>query len=146
MKYLRLFGFWVVIGGAVSLLPQAGGVVEANRVGFCDETCTPSSPCNQACLDPDGEQGLMSCGQYGVCNPPCNPNWQAVSQTPIGAWAVDYWSQNYCEHWVAYQVTWHDVNNCGSPDYTSCYHSLNATDSPAGWCCAYYACGGSSCG
>jgi hypothetical protein len=142
MRFLRLVGFCVMLVGAISLLPQAGSVVEANRVGFCDETCTTSSPCNQACLDPEGQQGIMSCGQWGVCEPPpCNPSWYPADADLIGGFAITW--ANTCDYYTTWDVTWADANNCpGASPPARCQVAYEYSDSPNYECCLYSWCGG----
>jgi len=105
-----------------------------------------NTPCGDGYCDTEAGEDYYNC--HEDCEEPgggCNPNYQP-SGGMIGAFAVDYWFANYCEHYVAYQHTWHDVNECpGSSDYTTCYHAQDGSIPAAGYCCSFYYCGGSQC-
>lgn len=65
---------------AFALLFAAGSALEAQ----CSQYCTESSSCTMKCTDDDGS--LITCGQYGVCRPPCS----YVQTTPYTECLIEY--------------------------------------------------------
>jgi hypothetical protein len=116
----------------------------AEAAAYCDTACTETTPCSRLCREAPREP-FITCGDYGVCQGgggTCNPNYQPVSGTPIGAFQVNYYFPISCDHIVVQNITWHDQNNCpGSADYTTCSYYINATR-PDHLCCYYFWCGG----
>lgn len=126
-----------VIGSLLVLTPRAESVL------LCDVNCTETTSCSQKCREYVGGPQL-TCGEWGVCQSGggCYPNYQPVSGTPIGAFQVNYYNPNSCQHIVLERLTWHDQNNCpGSSDYQTCHSYVNATRDDH-FCCYFYTCGG----
>lgn len=158
MKWMRFAGLAFVFVAALALLnretvglaARAGGVSMASTEAPepCETACSCNGSCTTVCLD--GFGGNTTCGAHGVCQgmcPTCSPNYQPVSSTPIGAWEVNDFGANRCEHWVAYEVLKRDVNQCNPevwPDRRCCTESLNAT-AGLNQCCAQFQCGGVTC-
>jgi hypothetical protein len=133
-------GFALFALGAVLLL-----VPSMASAALCLSVCNQYAPCNRVCQMYGGGPST-TCGAWGDCQGPCQPNFQAVSGTALGAFQVNYFSPNRCDHVVVQQTTWHDTNNCpGSTDYTTCGYYVNASRNDH-LCCSFYACfGATSC-
>jgi hypothetical protein len=127
-----------LIAGAIAAV---GG--RADAYDLCSQTCTQSSSCALLCIDDDTSQ-VTHCGDWGVCDS-CIEDWQAVSSNPIGYYEVNDSFSNTCDYHEVDEVTYHDNNNCGDPDYNRCIDSYVLTSSPVGSCCASYGCGGEYC-
>lgn len=129
----------------VTLLLVAGALLWAQpsfAASFdCSEKCTPSSDCSTTCRLygmgpwPHPEDIWGTCGEYGTCDYPCVPDFQAVSEHPIGVWEV-YPASGGCDVYETMEVTFSDVNECGDPDYTGCYN--RQIGHRAGFCCTLY--------
>ncbi len=141
----------VVIAASVSALlfmaqplPAADAAVECAAKpggdqiwnGPCSWMCTPTSPCDRECWDGSVQ---TTCGDYGVCvSGTCYPNWTPISETVIGVFdRQDVFNLPACEVLEVVRVTWTDTNDCGDPDWTSCYHRQIGYNED-GFCCGVY--------
>jgi hypothetical protein len=130
----RRIAFFVV-GIFLLLVPSEA------MAALCLSVCNQYAPCDRVCQMYGGGP-FTTCGDWGDCQGPCQPNFQPVSGTAIGAFQVNYYSPNRCEHIVVERLTWHDTHNCpGSSDYTTCHYYVNAQRNDH-QCCYYYACFG----
>jgi hypothetical protein len=114
----------------------------AARAYLCLNVCNQYAPCDRVCQMYGGGP-FTTCGAWGDCQSGnCTPNYQAVSSTALGAFQVDYYAPDRCDHIVVQQTTWHDTYNCpGSSDYTTCGYYVNASRSDH-LCCSFFFCGG----
>jgi len=136
----------------------------------CDDICTSTESCDTQCWhctmdyeDPtycDQQHTVYeTCGDFTTNCSTCTPNWVRISRVKIGGSPSEYCFY-FCEcRVVSYFIaTYHDNNNCGQADYTTCetdavdFFGGNPSDpDPEADCCndsdinrTDY-CGGSSC-
>jgi len=93
---------------------------------LCSQACTWDSSCSFICRDETG--GQITCYDWGVCRdllpppPPCIPQWVETGRTAVGAFQKNWFL--YCELWITFDVTVHDVNNCGFGDRIVCDEAM----------------------
>lgn len=140
-----LVTLFLVAVALISALPSAAAPFD------CSVKCTPSSDCSTVCrlygLGPTfhPEDIWGTCGEYGTCDVPCVPNFQRVSQEPVGVFEY-YPGGGSCLVYEVMEVTNSDLNQCGDPDFTTCYTRLIG-GSEDGFCCGvrYLCYGAQSC-
>ncbi|MBV8544434.1 MAG: hypothetical protein JO093_10750 [Acidobacteria bacterium] len=100
----------------------------------CATSCTSSTLCDTECWycrpeqqDPDycpeNDTHYTTCGDYSGGNcATCTPNWVRTSRVKIGGWLTSTVCFIGCScHIESYfNATYHDANNCGPADYTTC--------------------------
>jgi hypothetical protein len=139
----------------------------------CSSTCSSTTSCDTSCwtCDPPNwdptycpQQNIqyVTCGDYTSNCSSCTPNWVRTSRTKIGGvpdGLYCFLGACYCHIESYYTATYHDANNCGQADYTTCesdgvtfFGGTGLHDNDE--CCVYTApadishsdyCGGSSC-
>jgi hypothetical protein len=129
----RRIAFLVVVAHLILVPSQA-------MAALCFSVCNQYAPCDRACQQYGGGP-TTTCGAWGDCQGPCQPNYQPVSSTQIGAYSINYFSPNSCDHVVVKRVTWHDSNCVGSVDYTTCFSTVDGSRNDH-FCCSFFFCGG----
>lgn len=110
----------------------------------CSEVCTSSSDCDMACRLQTGpehpDDTWLTCGQYGICDYPCEPNWVTISSVFKKGVVQYYFSPIKCEYYPIYLVTQQDTR-CGQPNRSFCLTDFPITRNDH-QCCTFYFCGG----
>jgi len=144
-----VLGLVVLVG--LPALAGAGAGTQAVTVQ-CADVCTPTTPCNRACIS---SGTTTTCGNAGFqCRPPCVSDLYLFASQQTGRRGVLF-EELYRRCTVRSDSieTWRDANGC-VPDRTICAHHQETYSifNPAGFlltcsdCCQTYYHGGDMCG
>lgn len=118
------------------------------QITHCSEVCTQTTACDTTCRTQTGpiqqDEEFSTCGEWGICDAPCQPDWEVIDTESKGGFTLNYFFPERCEFYSTYLITERDMNQCGEPDRTWCYWTLTATRDDH-FCCHYYFCSPDAC-
>lgn len=118
------------------------------QISHCSQVCTETTACDTTCRTQTGpfqeDEEFSTCGEWGLCDASCQPDWEVINSESKGGFAINYSFPARCEFYSTYLITERDMNQCGEPDRSWC-HVVLVDSRNDHFCCHYYFCSPDAC-